>query len=39
MDVAFRADADYWRSPMHPSVLTAAGLDAQGARVSANRDP
>jgi hypothetical protein len=39
LGLAYWADADYWRALMHPSVLTASGLDAQSVRVSAYRDP
>jgi hypothetical protein len=39
LGLAYWADADYWRALMHPSVITAAGLDTQSLRVSAYRDP
>ena len=39
LGLTYWADADYWRALLHPDVLTAAGLDAQSARVNAYRDP
>ncbi len=39
LGLAYWADAAYWRSLMHPSLITAAGLDVQSLRVSGYRDP